>query len=269
MLLPLLAGNSTSATTPLSGLLTGYWQGLVGFILGIASLVVADLFLTWYRRRRDRPQIWVEPKLAPADQNLFVSLNLRNSGRTPLVGAVNRVVVATPHLAVQGKRARFLPQGGDIKPMPWSVLGEEKLGPEDLFPIPDLLPIELGFFTKAGHAFSISILDTEPDLFGFAGDLAFSESATEAKETVDLKVAFLVWIRGMTPYGVPIQKRFTYLLTIPAFGGLSSCDFKKATMIPFETKHEWGDLRPLIRSQGLEYFNASDLMPPFDPPKDA
>ncbi len=258
----------------MSTLLSNYWQGLVGFILGVASLVLGETFVEWFRKWRNRPKIHAIPLLGPYKNGLNVNLTLTNIGKTVLLETVNRLFVNTPQLIVEGKLTRIFDHNQVIRRVPWLTVegeGGSVDEPRDIFPPPDTEFLNLAVFTSFGGesvvSFSVDRDSFSFDLLGRKEDLVFSDSVTEARPTRTLRVLFILVIKGKTVYDEAIQKRFAYLLEIPNFGGSGPCDFAKATMREVPVKHEWESLGPFMQSHGISDLDTTDSTPPFPAPR--
>lgn len=248
-------------------ILSAYWQAIVGFILGVASLILGETFVEWYRKWRNKPSLVLEPHLNPMQDNLSMTVTLHNFGRTALLEASSELLVYSTLIVVGGKLARLLNHNGVFRRVPWLLVGYgESSEPQDIFPTPHFGFLKLAGFTGIKGGFSISIIgDPESpfDLIGTREDLTFSESTKEAKPTDALEMLFVLVVRGKTVYDETIQKRFPILLRIPNFGGHQILDFGKATASLVPTKYEWEDLSPFMESHGLALMEMTDDVPPF------
>lgn len=250
----------------MSSVLSEYWQVLVGFIFGVATLILGTL-VERYRRWRNRPIILVEPHLAVTDgEVLSVMLEVRNVGRTALLDTTNRLFVNAPQLVVEGKLARMLEDNQIIKRAPWYLVGEgDSYESQDVFPMPDIAFLNLAAFSCVARACSVSFFPDRNliELIGQKDYLAFSDSTTEVRPLRTLRVMMIVVLRGKTVYDETIQRRFAFLLEIPNFGGPEACDFAKATIVLIPVKREWEDLSSFMESHGISDFDMSKAVPPF------
>jgi hypothetical protein len=258
--------TATSAVQTLSD----YWQLIVGFLLAVFSIVVSEMFLHWYRKRRDKPRVVVTPDVITSDLGLIFTASIRNFGRTPLLDCANKVAVYVPRLVIEGKVAQFLDGDADLRGIRWNAFreeAEEERGDweEDLYPFPpDSLFIPLGAVYRAGKSLAIGFFDeTKPYLTAYQS-MSFSLSRTEAKATNDLHIAFLVWIRGKTTFGDYESKRSVIRITIPNLGAVEECDFTKATIS--ETDLTDSRLTSNLESLGLSLEMTAHSPPPVSSP---
>lgn len=250
-------------------LLESLGNPIVAYVLGVGSIVLGETIYDRIRNWSQRPKIEVEPNLAPNPKGIAFGLTIRNFGKTPLLEIRNKVWVNMPQLVIQGKLARSIENNIAVGRQPWLIVEEDgyTLEPQDLFPVPDSLILTLGVIVMGKEGFAIDLLKggiNQADLLGKGEDLVFSESATEAKPTKDLRVVFVLVLRGKAEFGGPFYKRFAFLLELPEFGGSTEYDFGRARMTQIIQKHEWESMKPFMDSYGFPDYAEDSPTPPFE-----
>ena len=252
MLLAQAVGNATSTSGAVS---TGIEQLAVGILIGVASSILATLFINWYGRRRDEPKLHLYPHLDREAEFVGIRVTVGNEGRTPVLEMTNRVLAIAPQIVEQGKLARFLQYNTEMASLPWNDFPTGiKHEPVDLYPAPlGNVSMDLGSFIKSRGLCTVYVLPTreveDPNFSVRCESVTFSESQSTLKPTQELRVLFLVAVFGKTYFGRPVQVRCLYLLTVPGFGGPDECDFSKSklTLLGQGAK----DYSRLIQSMGF------------------
>lgn len=221
----------SSATNSLLGFLQGEWQGVVGFILGVCSLIIGELALDYYRRRRDEPKLRLTAHIPdPEDQGIVVMLTVRNDGKTPALECASRIIAYTPKLIVDGKLTHLEEHDALVSDSGWLRNNGDITPTSDLYPTFDGLATPLAGLgiIKGDHFISLLSLSDNAELMAFS-NLQFSLSARDPKPTTDFVCAFVVWVRAKTMLGGFVQDNRIFLLKVPRFGD-QTCNFREASI---------------------------------------
>lgn len=163
----------------------------------MVSIVVADMLLNGYRKRRDKPKIVIAPSVSGDENGLVIMAIVRNLGKTPLLDTANKVVVYAPRLVVEGKLAHILDGDAEVKQLKWNELREDEAHAdweEDLYPFPpDALFLPLGGDVQGRKWYSHRILESRnPSYLSFTIlDLLALEEPFRAHQRPSYRVPYL------------------------------------------------------------------------------